>query len=137
MPELRTYNVFISHAWKYHDEYERMVDLLDEASNFHWNNHSVPKEDPVHAGSKAGLTQQLREQIRGTHVVLILGGLYVSHSEWIQTEIEIAIDDYDKPIIGIRPRGSQNIPSAIQEAADEIVGWNTQSVVDAIRRHAR
>lgn len=137
MPELRTYNVFISHAWKYHDEYQRMVALLDEASNFHWKNHSVPKEDPVHAGSKAGLTEQLREQIRGTHVVLILGGLYVSHSEWIQTEIEIANDEYDKPIIGIRPWGSQKIPSAVQEAAVEIVGWNTQSVVDAIRRHAR
>jgi hypothetical protein len=39
-------------------------------------------------------------------------------------------------IIGVRPWSSQRVPQVIQQAAYEIVGWNTSSVVDAIRKHS-
>jgi len=61
--------------------------------------------------------------------------LYVSYSYWIQREIELAID-FGKPIIGVKPWGSERVPLKVRDAADEIVGWRTQSIVDAIRRHS-
>lgn len=36
-------------------------------------------------------------------------------------------------IIAVRPRGSTNISATVQQAASRIVGWNTESVVSAIR----
>lgn len=139
MPVLKTYDLFISHSWKYHNEYNRLVRLLNETRNFKWRNYSSPQHDPVidpntHVG-KEELIRELKEQIRPVNCVLVLSGLYVSYSEWIQKEIDIA-KDYDKPIIGIKPWGREKVPRAVQEAADEIVGWNTTSIINAIRRHS-
>ena len=139
MPPLRVYNLFISHSWRYSHEYGRLVDLLDRAPNFRWRNYSSPEHDPaIDPDTWVGrrtLLRELANQIRPASCVLILSGLYVSYSYWIQREIDLAID-FGKPIIGVRPWGSERIPSAVWGAADEIVGWRTQSIVDAIRRHS-
>jgi hypothetical protein len=135
MPALRTYDVFISHAWTYGDDYYRLVDMLDGAANFDWRNFSVPEDDPLHGGSARQLRDGLDRQIRRVHIVMMLSGVYASHSDWMQEELALA-EAYGKPIIGIFPRASQRASSTIQEAADEMVGWNTSSIVDAIRRHA-
>ena len=47
MPRLKTYDVFISHAWSYHDNYYRMVNFLNDAPRFNWRNYSVPEHDPL------------------------------------------------------------------------------------------
>lgn len=41
------YNLFISHSWTYSDAYDRLVDLLDNASYFSYRNYSVPKDNPI------------------------------------------------------------------------------------------
>jgi len=33
----------------------------------------------------------------------------------------------------IRPYGMENIPYQLEEIADEVVGWNTPCIVDAIK----
>ena len=43
-----TYNLFISHSWAYSDTYENLTALLDAKSYFSYNNHSVPKDEPIH-----------------------------------------------------------------------------------------
>ena len=62
--------------------------------------------------------------------------MYVTHRYWIQKEIDIA-KEMEKKILGISPWGSQRTPLAVTSSADEIVGWRTQSIIDAIRRLAR
>ena len=39
-----------------------------------------------------------------------------------------------KPILGIRPWGNTMVPAYVSLYANEIVGWNTDSIVSAIRR---
>jgi hypothetical protein len=80
------------------------------------------------------LVAALYNQIRPTNVVIIMAGMYVPYREWIQKEIDIAVE-MGKPIIGIAPMGSKKIPKEVQDAANEIVGWNTQSIVRAIRKY--
>ncbi len=139
MPKLKTYRLFISHSWDYHECYERLVNILDKAPNFKWHNHSVPKSKPVldpdKKFSKKKLMEELGEQIQGAHCVLILGGMYATHSYWIEKEIETFVKT-EKPIIGIVPWGQEQVPRVVQDAATEMVGWNTDSIVDAIRKHA-
>lgn len=133
MPTLRTYKVFISHAWQYSDSYHRIVKFLNDAANFSWANLSVPKHDPLLNNEQ--LTAGLNDQMRPANVFVILGGMYVSHSEWIQYEINFS-RRIGRPIIGIRPWGSERMPDAVTRAAKEVVGWNTDSIVSAIRTHA-
>ena len=135
MPPLKTYLLFISHAWTYDADYYRLVNLLDNAGNFNWRNYSVPQHDPVDANNTTKLATALQNQMRPTQAVLIISGMYAAYRTWIQYEIELAVA-WQKPIIGIRPWGSERIPSAVSSVATEMVGWNTSSIVAAIRKHA-
>ena len=70
--------------------------------------------------------------------VLILAGVYATYSKWINVEIDLAKNGFaqPKPIIAIRPWGSERTSVPVREAADREVGWNTESVVSAIREVA-
>jgi antiphage defense system Thoeris ThsB-like protein len=140
MPELKTYDLFLSHAWRYNDDYYRLENLLNQATNFKWRNYSVPTHDPLidpkSQVGRARLLRMLNDQIRPVNCVLILAGLYVSHSDWIPDEIDIAAISYKKPIIGIIPQGNVNVPKKVQDVAKEIVGWSTNSIVAAIRKYS-
>jgi hypothetical protein len=133
MPALRKYKVFISHAWHRSEHYQTLVDWFDDAPHFDWTNLSVPEHEPV---SNATLEYELRNQMRPADVFVILSGMYAAHSEVIDFELKFA-RMIGSPIIGVRPWGSQMIPAAIQRAATEMVGWNSGSIVRAIRAHAR
>ena len=139
MPALKTYDLFLSHTWRYNDDYYRLEQLLRNASNFKWRNYSVPVHDPlVDPNSPVGkrhLESLLNKQIRPANCVLIIGGMDAGYSEWVPKEIRLA-QSYSKPIIAIYPRGNVRMPVGIQNAAHEIVNWNTLSIVSAIRRNS-
>lgn len=131
------HNIFISHSWAYGDAHQRLKNLLRARPYFFFRDFSVPKDDPIHNAPNAqALYSAIYNQMRPASVVLIMGGVYATHSKWINLEIQIAREEFSnpKPIIAIRPWAQTNMSTVVQEAADEIVGWNTESVVDAIRR---
>ena len=133
---MKTYNLFISHSWRYSDQYDRLVNLLRERGYFAFRNYSVPPDDPIHgAGNDAQLRRAIRNHMAPCHVVLILAGVYASYSKWINVEIELAEMNFSdpKPIIAIAPWGSERISKPVRAAADRIVRWNTESTVKAIR----
>src|SRR5262245_34088907 len=135
MPALRTYRIFVSHAWHRGEHYSRVVSWLDDARNFAWENLSVPEHNPVHANDREALQYELRNQMRDADVFLILAGMYAAHSDWIDFELAFA-RRIGRPILGIRPRGAERMPAAIQNAASDIVNWNGDSIVTAIRDYA-
>lgn len=135
---MNTYNIFISHAWKYTEHYNKVVQWLDEAKNegtLNWKNYSVPEHDPlIDPNSSAGkntLKNELKDQIKPASVVLVLAGMYVSYSDWIDFEIDTAVNS-NKYIIGIEPWGQERIPSKVSNNANVMVGWNKNSVINAI-----
>lgn len=131
MPDLKKYNLFISHAWDYNDEYYRLREMLNSAPLFSWRDLSVPVHNPL----DGALRQQFIARIQLTHAFLVTCGMYCAHSNWMLSEIRIA-RGMNKPIIGIIPQGQVRVPQAVQDVADELVGWNTNSIIDAIRRLA-
>lgn len=139
MPELKTYDLFISHAWKYGEHYDRLVSLLANAPYFSFRNYSAPEQKPLVPAGMTITDSQLRAAIQGkirpVNAVLVISGMYAAHREWIQFEINTAVQ-MNKPIIGIRPWGSEVTPYAVTSVAREIVGWNTDSIVKAIRWHS-
>jgi hypothetical protein len=132
MALLRTYRVFISHAWQYSADYFRVVRFLDEAPQFEWENLSVPEHEPL---SNSNLEKELRDQMRPADVFIIIAGMYVNHSDSIDFEMSFA-RRIGRPIIALWPRGNVRMPITIQRAAAELVGWNGAGLVRAIRKHA-
>ena len=133
---MKTYNLFISHSWSHKQQYDHLIHLLDQASDFEYKNFSVPKDDPIHTdGTNQQLREAITEKIRNCHVVLVLAGVYSTYSKWINIEIEVAKKEstWQKPIIAVEPRGSERTSQHVKENADQIVKWNTKSIVDAIK----
>ena len=125
------YHLFISHAWHRSEHYKKVIEWLDN-SDITYSNYSVPEENPLHSGNNTKLKQDLTAQIRPSSCVIILSGMYASHSDWIKYEIEEAVR-MGKYIIGVKPWGQQRIPSIVSENADIMVGWNAASVISAIK----
>lgn len=127
------YNLFISHSWTYSDAYEGLIALLDAKPYFIYRNYSVPKNDPIHnASNNYQLKEAIRKQMQPASCVLILAGVYATYSKWINIEIELA-KSIGKKIIAIQPWGAERTSLVVTNAADVIVGWNTDSIVKAIR----
>lgn len=133
---MKTYNLFISHSWSYKNQYDNLIQLLDNGNYFSYKNYSVPKDDPIHTnGTNAQLREAISEKIRNSHVVLVLAGVYSTYSKWINIEIEVAKKEcsWKKPIIAIEPRGSEETSQHVKDNANRIVGWNSSSIIEAIK----
>ena len=127
------YNLFISHSWAYSDAYDKLMELLNKAPYFIFKNYSVPKNDPIHnANNDYQLRAAIKNQMQHASCVLILAGVYATYSKWINIEIQLA-QEMGKKIIAIQPWAAQRTSQVVKNAADEIVGWNTSSIVNAVR----
>lgn len=132
MPELKTRMLFISHAWQYDSHYITLEKWFNEEPNFSWKNCSVPSSDALPDKTKKGLEAGLTRQINPAQCVLILGGMWAAHSDWIKYEIEEAVR-LSKVIIGIRPWGQERVPTLVQDNSDVMVNWNRSSIISEIR----
>ncbi len=131
---VRTRNLFISHSWTYSDAYENLCNLLHSAPRFSFRNYSVPKDDPVHnAPNVDALYKAIKQRVVFCEVVIIMAGVYSTYSKWIQRELLIAKRDFNKPVLAVKPWGNTQVSSVVQENADMLVSWNTNSIVSAIR----
>lgn len=137
MPQLYDYRLFISHAWKYGDNYIRLTKLLDNASYFSYINYSAPSQKPLFPPGTPKTNSQIRNlisaKIRPSQITIVISGMYVTYSDWIQYEIDESVR-MRKPILGIYPWGQERVPYAVTSVANEMVHWDTSSIVSAIRR---
>ena len=136
MPYLYEYRIFISHAWKYGEDYHRLVRLLDNAPLFHYTNYSAPEDKPLELSSvwarRSEIEKKITNKIAPVHAVLVISGMYANHSDWMKYEIDEAFR-MGKPIIAIQPWGNTAMPGYVRALATDCVGWNTTSIVNAIR----
>lgn len=130
------YNLFISHSWKYSNDYDRLVEKLKGYSYFTFKNYSVPSKDPIDINGnyyKKKLREAIENQMRLCSIIVVIAGKYTSYSDSIDMELDVAIE-MGKPILAIEPWGSIATSQRAKNVADEIVAWNTESIVKAIRR---
>ena len=99
------------------------------------HNYSVCCNNPLDTKNDTELKEKLRNRISSASCIVVLAGMYATYSKWIDFEIETA-QSINKPIIGVRPWGQERIPLKIQSASCEMVGWNSASIVNAVRKYA-
>ena len=122
--ESRVYKIYISHI-KDFKEYNLFLEKLKAANEFKWINLAKPGDG----------NENLELQIKDVDVVIILSGQYSKNPSSLEKQIKIA-QNFKKPLIAVRPYGMENVPTFIENLAQDIVGWNTPCIIEVIKENA-
>ena len=132
-----TYDIFVSHAWRYHDAWSKMDELLDEQNDFPWRNFSMPWHDPaITPHTEKGSTyihHCLENQIRPVDVVIMLADVYAikSNRKWLEFEMNVA-RKCNKPMIGILPFDGKEF-HGFDTFLDRVVPWDNETIQHKIK----
>lgn len=137
MEKAKSYDLFLTHAWRFHDDWVRFLELMDNIPGIAWRNFSLPWHDPAmtpdtEAGSRF-IRNFLESQIIPVQGVILLAGVYEvkSNRRWLDTEIEMA-RKHNKPIIGIPAIGKETIPIEVSSLCDAVGGWDGEKLIGII-----
>lgn len=128
------YRVFISHSWTYVDDLKKLQRLLENRGYFKVEFEEASPDIPINSDNAYYIRSRLKQKISNSNIVLGIAGIYASYSEWMAWELDKALE-LDKPIVGVKPYGASRISLTVSNRAIEIVNWNTESIVQAIRRN--
>lgn len=135
------YDLFITHAWRYHDDWTRLSAMLDQLPGLAWRNFSLPWHDPaMDPNSEVGgrfIRDFLETQIIPAHGVILLSGVYAIKSarRWLDFEVELA-RRHAKPVIGVPALDTATVPGEVAALCDATVEWDAAAIIaalDAIR----
>lgn len=132
----KQYKIFISHSWQYSDTLEELRNLINERSHFSATYEESTKDTPIDSENESYVKTRLAQKIGNSDIVLALAGVYASHSSWMEWELDKAID-LGIPIVGVIPRGQERISTIVSSRSIVNVRWNTESIIAAIRKHAK
>ena len=132
----KDYKIFISHSWRYPDDLRRLKNLLNERGYFNVEFKEATQEQPINSLNAAYIKAVLKKKILESDIVLAISGIYASHSEWIEWEI-LTSHSNKIPIVGVAPWGQERISRTVTDYSVADVRWNTESIVQAIRTHAK
>ncbi len=126
-------NVFISHIHEDDDGLKRIKDLVGKAG-MEIRDGSINSDKPNKANSPDYIKSEIlapRIKWAGTFICYVTPD--TKNSEYVAWEIEYA-KKLGKRIVGIWGYGHQGceLPEALADYADAIVGWNSDSIIDAI-----
>lgn len=131
----KEYNIFISHSWTYHETLEGLRTLISNRPYFNAIYSEVSREEPINSQNASYIKSVLKAKILKSNVVVGIAGMFASHSDWMTWELDTAVAN-GIPIIGVVPRGAERVSTTVSARAVEVVRWNTESIIAAIRRHA-
>lgn len=131
----KSYTIFISHSWAYIDDLNNLKSLLENRGYFNVQFEEATPDIPINSENAYYIRQRLKQKISNSDVVLAIAGIYASYSEWMEWELNKALE-LGKPIIGVVPRGAERVSTVVSLRANEVVRWNTDSIVEAIRKWA-
>ncbi|WP_195439562.1 TIR domain-containing protein [Parabacteroides goldsteinii] len=124
-------NVFVSHYHKDEDSIKSMKSLLGD--DYSIRNYSVTSEKYNNAHNEDYIKSLLRPQISAASTFICLIGPDTHDSKWVDWEIREA-ERQEKQIIGVYIHGAKDsdIPPALEEFAEAIVGWRSDSIINAM-----
>ena len=126
-------NVFISHVHEDDDGLAKLKDLV-ERGGLTIRDSSINSTNPNDANHPDYIkAEYLAPQIRWASTLLVYITPKTKDSEWVNWEIEYA-EKQGKRIVGVYAHGANecDIPEALEKYADDVRGWNSDGVVEAI-----
>jgi hypothetical protein len=137
MVKTHTVDIFITHAWRYHQDWKYLVDLLNTHGARAWRNFSLPWYDPAldPRTDKGGqmVRWNLESQIIPVHAVVLLASVLSEPGtrKWLDYELEMA-RKHNKPVIAVPPWGESAVSPQVSALADTVVDWDAPALFTAI-----
>ncbi|MGB5542230.1 MAG: TIR domain-containing protein [Gammaproteobacteria bacterium] len=135
MSENDPFRIFASHGWQLDEDYLRLFEYLESTTNFFYQN-VLPADSAPEGESIANRRTRILDAMKQAEVVLVCSGQHERFRDWIDFEISAA-KAHRLPIVLIEPFGPNDAPADLKSVADQIVGWSSRSLEDAIRVQAR
>jgi ribonuclease BN (tRNA processing enzyme) len=125
-------NVFISHV---HEDDAGLGELKELAAKHGLDvrDSSITSEKPNAAKDPDYIKQILGGQIEWASTLVVYVSPETKSSKWVNWEIEYA-NKLGKHIVGVWAHGANQceVPEALEQYGDAMVGWHGESIVDAI-----
>lgn len=126
-------NVFISHIHEDDSKLSNLKSLLSK-NGIEARDYSINSDKPNNAKDEAYIkTQILAPQIQKAGAFIVYVSEATKNSAYVNWEIEYA-HKLGKRIIGVWGNGENGceLPEALENYRDALVGWNGERLVDAI-----
>lgn len=117
----KIYNLIITNGFDKNNEYGQFTEKLYSKVEFLW------KESMSGDYSIAG--EAFYQKVDR---IIMLAGLYNDNKDTFDALLK-ASEEYDIPIVLVRPYGLEEVPEILEEHATTIVGWNANCIVDSIK----
>jgi len=128
-----TKNIFISHIHEDDEGLGKLKSLL-KGNGMNVRDYSINADNPNKAHSEDYIKGQiLAPRIRQSSILVVYISPDTKDSDYVNWEIEYAHKE-EKRIIGVWEYGKNGceIPEALDNYADAIVGWTGNRIIDAI-----
>lgn len=132
MPD-QTKNVFISHVHEDDEGLGKLKSLLDN-NGMTIRDYSIKSDNPNNAHSEEYIKSQiLAPRIQSCSTMIVYISPDTKESHYVNWEIEYAQKE-GKRIVGVWENGEKGceVPDALADYADAVVGWHGNSIIDAI-----
>jgi len=126
-------NIFVSHVHEDDEGLGKLKDLLKK-NGMAARDYSINKDNPNNAKSEDYIKSEiLAPRIQKSSVLVVYISPETKDSTYVNWEIEYA-HKLDKRIVGVWADGEQGceIPDALKDYSDAVVGWTGNSIIDAI-----
>lgn len=128
-----TKNIFISHIHEDDEGLEKLKSLLRDYGMVA-RDYSISADNPNNAHSEDYIKSNiLGPRIRQASTLVVYVSPETKDSPWVDWEIEYA-HKHDKRIVGVWAHGENRceVPEALDNFADAVVGWTGNRIIDAI-----
>lgn len=132
----KTYSLFISHSWDHDDVLQELKSLLNSRGYFPAEYTQIEKDCPINSERAAVIKANITKRLEQSDVVLAIAGIFASHSDWMQWEMDKA-KELGLKVIGVIPRGQERISQEVYSRSVTDVRWNADSIVEAIRSYSK
>ena len=117
----KIYNLIITRGIDQENEYGQFTEKLYSKPDFLWTESMARDYAPFGENF-----------FKKVDVIVVLSGIY----NYNQVAIDILIqkaEEFDIPILLVRPYGMEIVPEELEAKAKSVVGWNANCIVEDIR----
>ncbi len=117
----KIYNLIITQGIDSENEYKIFTERLYSKPDFLWTESYAREYE--HFGEKF---------FEKVDIIVLLSGLYNDNKEMFDVLVKKA-EEFDIPLLLVRPYGLEEVPLNLEEKAKSVVGWNANCIIDDIR----
>lgn len=136
MSENNPIRVYAVHGWQKDEDYVRLFEYIESADNFYYRALSDPDATSAQGDGVAARRTMILQALKDAECVICPAGTWERFNDWSRFTVETAAA-MNLPIVAVEHFGPKNIDIKLKGCAAATVGWDSRSIIDALRREAR